>query len=257
MRTRRGFGEGSSPAIHGNTIIINWDHEEDDFIVALDKYTGKEIWRKKRDEPTSWSTPLIVEYGGKTQVIVSATNFTRSYDLSNGDIIWECSGMTTNTIPSPVVENGVVYVMSGFRGNALQAIRLEGASGDISDSEAVLWEYNRDTPYVPSPLLYNGSLYFLKSNDGILTGFNTKTGKPNFGPQRLDGISNAYASPVGASNRVYLTGRGGTTLVIENSTEFKILAKNTLGDGFDASPAIAGNEFYLRGTRYLYCISED
>lgn len=256
MRTRRGFGEGSSPAIYENTMIINWDHEEADFVVALDKRTGEELWRKDRDEPTSWSTPLIVNVNGTPQVIINATNYVRSYDIKTGDIIWESTGMTLNAIPSPVIEDGVVFLMSGFRGNALQAIRLEGAKGDVTGTEAILWDYDRDTPYVPSPLLYNGGLYFLKSNDGILTCFNTKTGERNYGPQRLDGISNVYASPVGAAGRVYFTGRQGGFLVIEAGNEFKILAENKLDDMFDASPAIAGNEIYLRGHKYLYCIAE-
>ena len=102
MRTRHSFGEGSSPAIHGNTLVINWDHEGDSFIVALDKRSGEELWRKERNEPTSWSTPLIVESDGKRQVIVSASGKTRSYDLNTGEVIWECSGLGANVIPTPL-----------------------------------------------------------------------------------------------------------------------------------------------------------
>lgn len=257
MRTRRGFGEGSSPTLYGDTIVINWDHEGTSFIMALDTRTGEELWKVDRDEITSWATPIVVEQDGKPQVIANATNRTRGYDLATGEVIWECGGMTLNTIPSPVAANGMVYVTSGFRGNALQAIRLAEARGDITDSEAVVWQHDRDTPYVPSPLLYGDTLYFLKHNSSILSCFNSETGQAYYGRQRLQGITEIYASPVGASNRVYLAGRDGTTLVIKHGPTFEVLAQNVLDDGFDASPAIVDKEIYLRGRKYLYCIASD
>ncbi len=256
MTTRNAFGEGSSPVLHGNTVVVNWDHEGQSFIVALDKRTGKELWKADRDEPTSWSTPLVVVHEGKPQVIVNATNRVRSYDLVTGKINWECSGMTVNAIPSPVTAEGVVYLTSGFRGSALLAIRLDRAQGDLSNSPAVVWKYDQDTPYVPSPLLYNGKLYFLKVNTGILSCFNAKTGEPFYVRQRLEGVANVYASPVGAAGRVYVVGRDGVTLVIKNGESFEVLATNKLDDGIDASPALADNELYLRGRKFLYCIAE-
>ena len=257
MSTRNGFGEGSSPALHGDQLVLNWDHEGPSFIVALDKYTGEERWRKDRDEVTSWSTPIIVEYNGKAQVVASATNLTRGYDLATGKLIWQCGGMTANAIPSPVAANGIIYVTSGFRGNALQAIRLADAKGDITNTEAVAWAYDQDTPYVPSPLLYGDTLYFLKHNKAILTCFNAETGEPHYGPQRLEGLRGVYASPVGAADRVYVVDRNGTTLVIKHGAKFEVLATNSLDDNFDASPAIVDSEIYLRGHRYLYCIASN
>lgn len=254
MQTRRSFGEGSSPALYEDTIVINWDHEGDSFIVALDKATGAETWRRDRDEITSWSTPLVVEHGGRRQVIVSATDRVRSYDLKSGETLWEASGMTVNAIPTPVHTDGVVVVTSGFRGNALLAIRLAGASGDVTGTDSIVWSLDRDTPYTPSPLLYGSQLYFLKTNDGILSSYDAKTGKKYFGPVRLDGVPNIYASPVGAGNRVYIAGRDGATVVLESGAKFKVLAVNELDDGFDASPAVVGNEIYLRG-KHLYRIS--
>ena len=255
MTTRNGFGEGSSPALHGNTLVVNWDHEGGSFMVALDKRTGKELWRVNRDEPTTWATPLVVMHAGRPQVIVNATNRVRSYDLANGNLIWECSGTTLNAIPSPVAAEGMVYVTAGFRGSALFAIRFAGAQGDLSNSAAVVWKYDQDTPYVPSPLLYDGKLYFLKVNSGILSCFNAKTGEPYYSRQRLESIANIYASPVGAAGRVYLVGRDGATLVIKNSESFEVLATNKLDDGIDASPALVDNEVYLRGRKFLYCIA--
>lgn len=256
MQTRRGFGEGSSPALHGDTIVVNWDHEGDSFIVALDKSTGKEKWRKPRDEPTSWSTPLVVEADGKAQVIVSATNFIRAYDLETGDEIWRCGGMTTNAIPSPVESHGIVILMSGFRGNATRAIRYKGARGDITGTDKIAWTYDQDTPYVPSPMLYGKYLYFTKHNKPILTCFDAKNGKPVYTNQRLEGLRNIYASPVGANGHVYISDRDGTTNVFKTGPKYELVAKNVLDDEFDSSPALAGSEIYLRGRKSLYCIAE-
>ena len=169
MSVRMNFGEGSSPVLHGNKLVIIWDHQGDSFIVALDKRTGRQLWKVARDEETSWSSPIVVEHGGKAQVITSATNRVRSYDLETGDLVWDGSGVTLNAIPSPVASEGMVYVMSGFRGNVLQAIRFGAAKGDITGSKAIAWEFDRDTPYVPSPLLYGDTLYFLKSNSNVLS----------------------------------------------------------------------------------------
>ncbi len=257
MIIKRSFGEGSSPVLYGDVIVLNWDHEGDSFIIALDKRTGEELWKVARDESTSWSTPLVVEDNGTPQVVVNATYRTRSYDLATGKTLWECGGMTANAIPSPVTANGIVYVTSGFRGNALQAIRLADTTGDITGATAVIWEYDRDTPYVPSPLLYGDILYFLKHNRGILSAFNASTGEAYYGPERLEGISDVYASPVGAGGRIYIADRDGVTLVIKHGSTFEVLAENVLNDGFNASPAIVDREIYLRGSKSLYCIASD
>ena len=250
------FGEGSSPVLYGDTIVIVQDHEGDSFITALDKRTGDVLWKTERDEGTTWSSPIIVEQDGKPQVITTGTKRVRSYDLATGKLLWEGNGLTPNAIPSPVASNGFAYLMSGFRGNALQAISLSEAKGNISDSDALVWEYDRDMPYVPSPLLYGDIIYFLKSNNGVLSAFNTKTGEAHYGPVRLDDVSGVYASIVGAADRVYITGRNGVVNVLQHGPEFKVVAKNSLDDSFNASPAITGSELYLRGGQYLYCIAE-
>ncbi len=257
MTTRNGFGEGASPALASGKLVVIWDHEGEDFIVALDSKTGKELWRTAREEPTSWSTPLVVEHAGKKQIFTSATNRVRSYDLETGKLLWEGPGLTPNAIPSPVAGDGMVYATSGFRGNALLAIRLAAAQGDISASaDAIAWKYDRDTPYVPSPLLYDGQIYILKSNNGILTTFDAKTGEKIYGEQRIEAVPNVYASPVGAAGRVYIAGREGSVAVIQHGRDFKLLAANKLDDGFDASPVVVDKELYLRGRKSLYCIAE-
>jgi outer membrane protein assembly factor BamB len=256
-RMRNQFGEGSTPALHGNTLVIVWDHlNGSSFIVALDKRDGRELWRVPREEIDTWATPLIIEVNGRPQVIVPAMRRNRAYDLEDGHVVWESDGLTMNPIPSPVHGDGMVFLMSGFQGNDLKAIRVADAKGNIDGTSAVVWTLDRDTPYVPSPVLTDGILYFLKTNSGILSAFDAKSGKPHFQNQRLDGVPNVFASPVAARGRVYFPGREGTTLVIRSGPTFDVLAKNTLDDGFDASPALVDNEIFLRGNKSLYCISE-
>jgi outer membrane protein assembly factor BamB len=256
-KMRNEFGEGSTPALHGNTLVVVWDHfiPGGSFIVALDKRTGGELWRAKRDEIDTWATPLVVTHQGRAQVIVPGMKRLQSYDLTSGEVIWETAGLTMNPIPSPVAAEGMVFATSGFRGNSLKAIRLAGAKGDITGTSNVVWTLDRDTPYVPSPLLYDGILYILKTNNGLLSAFDAKTGKPHYQVQRLEKAANVFASPVGAAGRVYIPGRDGTTVVLRHGPTFEILAENTLDDGFDASPAVVDRELYLRGYRYLYAIA--
>ena len=253
MSIKFNFGEGASPALYGETLILPWDHEGQSFIVALDKKTGKELWRVDRDEDTSWSTPLVVEHDGGTQVITSATHKIRSYDLVDGTLIWEVGGMTRNTIPTPVFEDGIVYLTSGFRGNSLLAIRISEAKGDITGSEAIVWNLDRDTPYVPSPLIYKKLLYLLKGNNGILSVFDARTGELH-SQKRIAGLGNIYSSPVGTAGRIYVTDRQGKTAVLKAGSDPEVLYINSLEDEFNASMAIVGDEIYLRG-KYLYRIS--
>ncbi len=249
-----GFGEGGSLAVAGNTVVVVRDHEGDSFIITLNKKTGDTIWKKERDERTSWATPLPVEMNGKIQIITSATNKIRSYDLKTGEIIWQCSGQTRNVIPTPVTGFGMVYCTSGFRGSSLQAIEL-GRTGDLTNTDAVKWHVKEATPYVPSPLLYGDKLYVCQVNRGIISCYNAKTGKAYFLRQPLEEISGIYASPSGAAGRVYFVGRNGVTYVLKSSEKFEVLAVNKLDDRIDCSPAFVGNEMYLKGKENLYCIA--
>jgi outer membrane protein assembly factor BamB len=247
---------GSTPVLHGDRLVVVWDHQGRSFIVALDARTGAELWRRSRDEVDSWATPLVVTHAGRAQVVTAAEKRVRSYDLESGEIVWETTGLTMNPIPSPVAGDGLVFVMSGFRGNRLAAIRLAEARGDVQSGKAIAWTLDRDTPYVPSPLLYDGLLYFLKSNAGILSVVDASSGRPHYQAQRLDGIPEVYSSPVAARGRVYITGRDGTTVVLRHGPSLDVLARNTLDDGFDASAALVEGHIYLRGYRYLYDIGE-
>ncbi|NQW02729.1 MAG: PQQ-binding-like beta-propeller repeat protein [Acidobacteria bacterium] len=253
-RMRSQFGEGTTPVLSGPFLVYVWDHQGQSFIVALNKHTGEELWRQPRNEIDTWATPLITTVNGKGQVITGAMNQIQAYDLETGAPIWHTTGLTMNPIPSPVAEDGIAILMSGYRGNRLKAINLAEAKGDITDTPAVAWTYERDTPYVPSPLLYDGVLYFVKSNNGILSVLDAKTGSPHYIQQRLDAVPNVFASPVGADGRVYIVGRDGSTMVLRHGPTFEVLATNTLDDGFDASPALVGGEMFLKGYRFLYKI---
>lgn len=249
------FGEGSSPAIYKDKVYVQWDHQKKSYLYAVNKKTGKEAWTAEREEITSWATPLVVEVGGKAQLITSATNKVRSYDAETGEIIWECTGMTRNVIPNPMYADGILYLISGFRGNAIKAIDLAKAKGDITGTPAILWEYNQDASYTPSGVLMDGLLYFLKGNNGIITCLNAKDGKVLYSNQKLDGITNIFSSPTGNRDKIYVAGTNVVN-VVKAGPEFSILAKNTLDDTFHASPVIVGNDLFLRGFKYLYCISE-
>ena len=257
MRTRRQYGEGSSPALHGDRVIVTWDHEGDSFLVVFDKYTGEELWRQPRDEVTSWSTPVVVEVAGRAQIVVNATTASRGYDLEFGDVIWSLPGMTVNCIPIPIHNNGIVYLMSGYRGQMLQAVRLAGAKGDLQGGGNVVWKHTRSTSYVPSATLCNGRLYFVRGNTAVLSCLNAKTGEVLYEGQRLRGMREVYASPIAADGRIYFTSREGVTIVIADGPKFEQLAVNRLDDEVDASPAVIGDKIYMRGRRFLYCLARD
>ncbi|HXG66994.1 MAG TPA: PQQ-binding-like beta-propeller repeat protein [Blastocatellia bacterium] len=254
MRMRLQFGEGAAPALDRDRLYLTFDQEANSFIVALDKRTGKEMWRAARDEVSSWSTPLVIEHGGRRQVIVSATKKVRSYDAQTGKVIWECAGLGSNVIPAPVYLNGVVYVMSGHRDPKLMAIRL-GKEGDLTGTDAVLWSHTRGISYTASPVLHEGKLY-LVTDTGLVSCFNAATGAPYYHQVRLPRPYNFKASPIGANGKLYLATEEGDVVILKMGEKFEVVATNTLADQvFIASPVIAQGELFLRSQNHLYCIS--
>ncbi|MDF1859179.1 MAG: PQQ-binding-like beta-propeller repeat protein [Verrucomicrobiales bacterium] len=250
------LGEGSSPVVRNGKLVIVRDHSGQSTIECLDAASGKTIWKKDRDEGNAWATPAIAEHDGVTQVITTASNQVRSYNLDNGELIWHATGLTNNSTPCPIVDldaegSPTVYCMTGYEGHALLAIPIDG-KGDVTDK--IRWGADRGTPYVPSPILYDGQLYFTQSNQGILTSLQSADGSEVIARTRVRDLGDIYASPVGADGRIYFVGRKGTTVVIEHGKELKVLATNQLGDNFHASPALAGSQLFLRGMRFLYCL---
>ncbi len=254
MRMRMQFGEGAAPTLDGNALYLKYDQQQGSYLVALDKMTGRELWRADRSEQTdSWSQPLMLTHEGKRQLVVSGVPKTVAYDPATGKIIWETTGLGMNVIPAPVTANGMVFVMSGFRDPKLMGIRL-GRTGDLSGSDAIVWTNERGNSYTPSPVLHDGKLYFL-TDSGMLSCFDAATGKPYYHQQRLPKPYQFKASPVAANGRLYLASEQGDVIVVKLGPEFQVLATNTLNDQtFIATPAIVDKSIYLRSLDTLYCI---
>ena len=233
--------------------MLLFDHEGDSFLVALDKSTGRELWRTPRPPGTSWAGPLITSVGGRKQVLVSATKFAAGYDLENGKLIWQATGLGRNTIPAPVVADGIAVVMSGYQQPNLLAIRL-GREGDLTGTDAILWQNQRGNSYTPSPVLHEGKLYML-TDSGTLSCFDLKTGKPYYLQERLPKTYSFKSSPVGANGKLYMAAENGDVVVVRMGEKFEVLATNTLADQmFIATPAILDGEIYLRGQNTLFCV---
>ncbi len=255
LRMRLQFGEGTAPALFGNLLIHPYDNESGSLLVAFDKRTGKEVWRANRDEMSSWSTPLVADYKGKKQLIVSATKKVRAYEPETGKVIWECAGLGANVIPHPIQFNDTVLVMSGFRDPKLMALRL-GKEGDLTGTDAVLWSQTRGLSYTPSPVLNDGKYYTLTDN-GMFSCFNATTGEPYYLQQRLPQADNFKASPTGAGDKLYLASENGTVTIIKMGEKFEIVNSTTFDDQFFvASPVVAEGELYLRSKTHLFCISD-
>ncbi|MBS0204913.1 MAG: PQQ-like beta-propeller repeat protein [Planctomycetes bacterium] len=255
MNTRNSFGEGSSPTLEGDKIIVPWDHEGESFLYALNKFTGEVIWKTPRPSATCWATPLVVEHAGRKQIVMNGQSVARAYDLETGKEIWHCGGQTERPAASPVAADGLVYVGSGFRGAYLGALRLDGR-GDIKGTKNVAWEIDRDTPDVGSLLLSSGRVYFYKEKAGVLTCVDAATGERHFGPVRIPGLQAIYASPIAAGGHVYLTSRNGTTVVIKDSAKYEVVATNSVNETVDATPAPVDRELFIRGEKHLFCIAE-
>lgn len=253
LRMKMQFGEGMAPVLAGDRLILVFDHEGESFMVAIDKKTGKDIWRASRDEKTNWAAPLVLTYKGRTQVVVAGSNKVRSYDLETGKVIWECAGLGANTIPQPVVQDDLVFVMTGYRDPMLMAIRL-GREGDLTGTDAVVWTQTRGNSYTPSPVLFDNKFYALTDN-GMISCYNAKTGVPYYHQTRLPKTYSFKSSPVGANGKLYLASENEDVIVLAMGEKFEVLATNTMTDQvFIATPAIAGGEIFLRSKTTLFCI---
>lgn len=253
LHTRLGWGEAVTPVVYNDSLLLNYDQELDSQLICLDTSSGKTKWTVKRDEKTTWATPLVVDQGGKIQVVTNGTARVRSYDLATGDLIWQCAGMTVNPIPSPLRFGDSAICVSGYRGAAAVSVPLS-SKGDLGEKGNVNWRAKPGTPYVPSPVLVGENLYFTQANDALLTIMNAKTGKVVLEKERLPQVKNFYASPITASGRVYFVDRSGTTVVLKSGEGLDVLSVNKLDDPIDASPVAVGKQLFLRGEKYLYCI---
>lgn len=251
------FGEGISPALYKNNLIVLWDHEGQSKLYVLDKSTGEDIWQKDRAEGTTWVTPIVVDIDGNPQIIVPGTLQSMGYDLITGDVKWSKGGLGEGAIPSPVFDGERAYVMTGYgKVKTVQALDVRKLTANSSDSSAVVWSSDLNTSYVPSPLLKDGKLWYLKSSRANLSCVEGKTGENYYSAVKLVGLGGVYASPVWANGYIYIIDRQGTCAVVKEGTIFELAGTNKLDDRFDASPVVVGNDLFLRGFRSLYCVSK-
>jgi len=255
MRMRLAFGEGVPTVLDADRLLLNFDQEDGSYLLALDKATGKEIWKIEREEVSSWAPPTVVTVGGRKQIIVAATAKVRAYDYQTGKLIWQCAGLGTNVIPAPVIHNNTVIVMSGHRDPNRMAIKL-GRDGELTGTDAVVWQNTKGNSYTASPVLHDGKLYFVTDN-GILSAINATTGELLY-TERLPGEAYSLkSSPVAANGNLYISTEQGDILVVKMSDKFELLATNKMGDEFFiATPAIADGEMYVRGRNMLYLIRQ-
>ena len=257
LHTKHGHGEGASPVLREGVVVINRDHEGESSIIAYKVSNGRELWSAKRDEPTSWASPVVARVAGRSQVIVAGTGFVRAYDLTSGEVIWRCGGLSANVVATPVVKDNIVVVGSSYDTRAIFAIDLEEARGDVTGTSTVLWQRSLRTPYVPSPIIVDDGVYFLRHYQGIMTRVDLHSGAEPSGPFRLGVLTDIYASPVTAQGRIYFVDLNGMCMVIRGGPNPKPLATNRLNESFAASPALVEDSIYLRGRESLYRISND
>lgn len=249
-----GMGTGTSPILFDNLVIVQFDEEngEASFIVAVDKKTGKEVWKTPRKIQVSWSTPLLVRTANRAELITSGTETVISYDPATGKELWRHKGLESNAIPSPVANNEMVFLVAGFPAKLAMAIRL-GQNGDLTGTPNVPWKYNKGTAYVPSPILYGDYLY-LTTDRGILTAIDAKTGEVKYEGGRIPIPATFTASPVAFEGKILMTSEDGDTFMIKAGPKHEVIGTNSVGEPVYASPAIADRRIFIRGEKNLYCI---
>jgi outer membrane protein assembly factor BamB len=247
-----GMGTGTSPILYENVVLMQCDEDNggSSFIVALDKKTGKEVWRTPRKVQVSWATPMLVKTAKRTELITSGTEAIIAYDPATGKELWRHKGVESNAIPSPVANSDMVFISAGFPAKVVMAINL-GGSGDLADT--VAWKYAKGTAYVPSPILYNGYLY-LTTDRGIITCLDAKTGEVKYEGGRVPIPATFTASPVAFDGKILLTSEDGDTFMIKAGPTHEILGTNSVGEPVYASPAIADGRIFIRGEKNLYAI---
>ena len=263
FKTRNNWGTGASPVLHQGRVYIVNDNDEQSFLAAYDARTGQEIWRVDRKEGTNWSTPFAWQNELRTEIVTSGSDRVRSYDLS-GKLLWEFSGMSSISIPTPFERFGLLYISSGYIADPMRpayAIR-PGASGDISlkpgetSNTYIVWSAAAGAPYNPTPLVY-GDTYYTLFDRGFFTSHDAKTGKEIYPRQRITGeASGVTSSPWAYNNRVFAMSEEGDTYVIQAGTDFKVLGKNSLNEMTLATPAVARGSLFVRTASKLYRLTK-
>jgi outer membrane protein assembly factor BamB len=242
-------GFNTCPVLFEDLVILNGDHDGDAYLVALDRQSGRERWRTRRENKTrSYATPIIREIDGRTQMILSGSLCVASYDPRNGKRHWIVDGPTEQFVASMVYDGKYVFATGGYPERHTLAIR-PGGRGNVTDSH-IVWRTTRGAAFVPSPII-SGRYLLMVADSGIASCFEARTGKRHW-MERLPGGHSP--SPVSADGLVYFVSDQGVTTVIRPGETFEVIAKNELGEPVSASPAISQGHFFLRTHRHLYCI---
>jgi len=242
-------GFNTCPVLFEDSVILNGDHDGDAYLVALDRQSGRERWRTRRENKTrSYVTPIIREIDGITQMILSGSLCVASYDPRNGKRHWIVDGPTEQFVASMVYDGKYVFATGGYPERHTLAIR-PGGKGNVTDTH-IAWRTTRGAAYVPSPII-SGRYLLMVADSGIASCFEARTGKRHW-MERLPGGHSP--SPVSADGLVYFVSDRGVTTIIRPSETFAVIAKNELGEPVSASPAISQGHFFLRTHRHLYCI---
>jgi outer membrane protein assembly factor BamB len=243
-------GPGGSPVLYDDLLIVSCDGLEQQFVVALDKATGKVRWKKMREGYQAYTTPLVLNLSGGDQVISPGAFQAIAYEPRTGKEIWRVKyGEGFSNVPRPVYGQDLVYICSGFQEPSLLAVRVDGR-GDVTKSK-IVWKLDRGIPRTPSPLLVGNEIYIVSDN-GIATCIDAKTGEELW-RARLDG--NYSASPIYADGRIYFLSEEGESIVIAPGRQLKHLATNHLDGPTLASMAVSHNSLFIRSATHLYRIS--
>jgi len=263
FKTRYGWGTAASPVLHRDRIYIVNDNDDQSFLAAYDKRTGAEAWRVDRAEGTNWATPFVWEHDGRAEIVTSGSDRVRSYDLT-GKLLWELKGMSSISIPTPFERHGLLFISSGYVGDALRpayAIR-PGASGDISlkpgetTNAFIAWSAPTLAPYNPTPLVY-GDYYYTLFDRGFFTCHDARTGKEIYGRQRIAVDASGFTtSPWAYNGKIFVMSEDGDTYVIQAGPEFKVLGKNSLGEMTLATPAVSRGSLIIRTASKLYRVGK-
>jgi hypothetical protein len=254
------WGFASSPVIHEGKVIIQADVLKDSFLASLDLATGKELWRTKRTDVPTWSTPAVMPYtagGGKRwQVVVNGCKVIAGYDLANGAELWRMRGGGDIPVPTPILAEGLIIITSAHGGERpIYAIRTDAAGEIKEDSKSVAWSQARAGNYMQTPLAHEGLGYFCYDN-GVLTVYQMSNGERVYQQRLGSGTSGYTSSPVAAAGRIYITSEEGRTHVLAAGREYKQMALNELGETVMATPAISGGVIYMRGRKHVFAIGE-
>jgi outer membrane protein assembly factor BamB len=249
-----GVGVGTSPVPYGDLVILQCDEDngENSFITALDRKTGKPVWRVARKVQVSWATPIVVHAAGRDELVTSGTEAVIAYDPATGKELWRSKGLDSNAVPSPVAGPDVVVLSAGYPNKVAVGIK-PGGTGDLTGTPRVLWTYNKGTAYVPSPILYDGYVY-LMTDRGLVTCLDARTGEVKYEGARTPTPGTFTASPVAFDGKILLSSEDGDVHVFKAGPRHELLRTNVLAEPIYASPAISKGRIFIRGAQHLYCI---